>query len=504
MTDPKGLVLSVLGAAVQSAADFKPTPGGPKPVDLTTSDKVRAQTGTILSKGGPEALGLAQSVIAEQKDFYGVRLLASDRGGWGAAAQGPLEQARQQAIDKVIGDLRGAHPNTGIERSGGGFVNPYVIKVRSKAAPPGPAAAGAPSPMAVSAPPPGPGGGGGAGTGPTTAPADAQNTAQRKPWQEQAVPAWVALGTHRDGVPYRPWEPMAFARSLDARAMLELAPDLEGVTPYSAGEYGGMAAKLDEARFELVRKMGGEQGGRLEGASEKLVLKDKENGEEYLFKPQSGDAKTLHQVHGIEPGSYMARARAASGVGLQMPSVMGASPPVTIVQYKGQYGSLQRWVKGTRSLNELHDQEPQLATEVVRSPEFKKFKAGLDAYDYIINSVDRNPGNILVKFGADGKKVEGFAAVDQDLTLTPGMRIVGGGGKAVGVPEKISRATYNELLKMKANEAAIRDGLQLTLNPEFRAERSAKIDGIFERLDTMLKAYDARQKQHGPDSIFVD
>ena len=121
----------------------------------------------------------------------------------------------------------------------------------------------------------------------------------------------------------------------------------------------------------------------------------------------------------------------------------------------------------------------------------------------MINSVDRNPGNLLVKFGPDGKTVQGFAAIDMDLTLTPGMRIVGG-IKAVGAPAKISRATYTELVGMKANEAAIRDGLTLTLNPEMRADRMAKIDGIFERLDTMLKGYDAKQKKEGTDSIFLD
>jgi len=200
----------------------------------------------------------------------------------------------------------------------------------------------------------------------------------------------------------------------------------------------------------------------------------------------------------------MARARASYGVGLQMPSATGSSPGVNIVQYKGQYGSMQRWVKGTRSLNELHSEDPKLATEVVRSPEFKKFKAALDVYDYVVNSVDRNPGNILVKFGPDGKTVEGFLGVDQDLTLTPGMRIIGGAGKASPAPTKISRATYNELLGMKANEAAIRDGLTLTLNPDLRADRSAKIDGIFERLDTLLKGYDAKQHKEGKDSIFLD
>lgn len=516
MSDPKGVVLAVLGAAVQSAVDFKPG-AAPKPNvhDPTTTDAVRAKTGTILSKGGPEAVGLARSVIAEEKNFYGVRTLASERGTWGTAAQGPLETARLQIIDKVVADLKGKYPNTTIERSGGGFVNPYVVKVRAKGAPPSTGKPEGASPMAVSAPAPVPGGGGapaggGGGSGATTAPGatTAQpggDTALKRAWQEEAVQAWNDLGQHLEGVPFRPWEPFGFAKSLDAKAMLELAPDVEGVTPYSAGAYGGMAAKLDEARFEFVRKMGGEGGGKHEGASEKWILKDKETGEEFLFKPQSGDAKKLlHEAHGVMPGSFMARARASHGVGLQMPSAMGGAPSVNIVQYKGQYGSLQKWIKGTRSLNELHSEDPKLATEVVRSAEFKKFKAALDAYDYIVNSVDRNPGNVLVKFGPDGKKVEGFLAVDQDITLTPGMRIVGGGGKAVGVPAKIPRATYTELIGMKANEATIRDGLTLTLNPTLQAERSAKIDGIFERLDTMLKAFDAKQAKEGKDSIFLD
>ena len=513
MTDPKGLVLSVLGAAIQSASDFKPG-AAPRPstTDPTTKDAVRERTGTILSKGGPESIGLAKSVITEEKNFYGVRILASERGSWGAAAQSPLEQARQQIIDKVVVDLKAKYPNTTIEKSGGGFVNPYVVKVRSKGAPPGPGSPAPASPMATTGP--GPAGGGGAGTGPTTAPAGtgattgapgAPDSALKQAWQREAEAAWADLGEHLEGVPFRPWAPLAYAKSLDARAWLELVPDLEGVTPYSAGQYAGMAAKLDEGRFELVRKFGGQGTPDHEGTSEKWILKDKESGQEFLFKPQSGDPKNLvHEMHGVMPGSFMSRARAAYGVGLQMPSATAGAPSVNIVEYKGQYGSLQPWIKGTRSLNQLHSEDPQLATEVVRSPEFKKYKAALDAYDYVINSVDRNPGNVLVKFGPDGKKVEGFLAIDQDISLTPGMRIVGGGAKAMGAPAKISRATYNELLGMKANEAAIKDGLTLTLNPELKGDRSAKIDGIFERLDTMLKGYDAKQKKEGQDSIFLD
>ena len=510
MTDPKGVVLAVLGAAVQSAADFKPNPNAGKPggVDVTTNDSVRARTGTILSKGGPEAVGLARSVIVEEKNFYTVRTLASERGTWGTSAQGPLEQARQEAINSAISQAKGKAPNTDIEKSGGGFINPYVITVRAKGAAPansGGGAPNAPSPMAQSSPPPGAGGSGGppsgAGTGAATAQPGAQDAGLKAAWQKEAIQAWADIGQYLQGVPFRPSELMSFAMSLDTRAHLELGPDLD---PVVMGEYGGMAPKLDEARFEFVKKIGGDEKAATEGLSEKMVLRDKESGEEYLFKPQEGDARTAHEAHAIMPGSYMARARAAYGIGLQMPSVMGSSPTVGVVEYRGKLGSLQKWVKGTRSLNELYREDPKLCTEVTRSPEFKKFKANLDAYDYVVNSVDRNPGNVLVKFAPDGKTVEGFIAIDHDLTLTPGMRIVGGGGKAAGVPAKISRATYNELLGMKANEAAIKDGLTLTLNPEMRADRAAKIDGIFERLDTMLNAFDAQQKKGGHDSIFLD
>ena len=511
MTDPKGLVMSVLGAAVQAATDFKPG-AAPPPMDPTATNAVRKKTGEVLCQGGETAIVVAKSVIGEERNFYTVRTLASERGSWGTAAQPALEQARQQAIDKVVTDLKSKYPNTPIEKSGGGFINPYVINVRSKGAvASGPPKAGGVSPMAGSAPPPvgqppaAPPGGGGGGTGTSTAQAGSQDSAVKKAWREEAEAAWSDLGQQLEGLPSRPWHPFTYFSTLDAKGMLDIEPDMDAVPPFAPGGYGGMAAKLDEARFEFVRTMGGASGGKHEGTSEKWIVKDKETGEEYLFKPQSGDAKNLeHQLHGISPGSYMARARASYGVGLQMPSALGQAPAVNIVEYRGQYGSLQKWVKGTRSINELHAEDPKLATEVVRSPEFKKFKTALDAYDYVINSVDRNPGNILVKFGPDGKTVEGFMGVDQDLTLTPGMRIVGGGGKAMGAPEKISRATYGELVGMKANEAAIKDGLTLTLNPDMRADRTAKIDGIFERLDTMLKGYDAKQKKDGHDSIFLD
>jgi hypothetical protein len=107
-----------------------------------------------------------------------------------------------------------------------------------------------------------------------------------------------------------------------------------------------------------------------------------------------------------------------------------------------------------------------------------------------------------VRLGPNNK-VEEFFAIDQDLSMTPGMRLVDG-YKAAGAPAKISRATYTELLQMKANEASIRAGLELVLNPELTPQRQSKVDGIFQRLDTMLKGYDDARAKNGPDSIFLD
>ncbi|HLG54766.1 MAG TPA: DUF4157 domain-containing protein [Vicinamibacterales bacterium] len=529
MLDPKGAALAVLGAAIHSAVDFKPG-AAPKPrvEDPTTKNAVREQTGVVLSKGGPEAAGLAKSVIMEEKNFYGVRLLASERGSWGTAVQGPLEQARQGIIDKIVTDVKAKYPNTTIEKSGGGFINPVVLKFRQKGLPPGaqgtatepapvsktqpappPPEGAAPSPQAQSVPVP-------AAAPGAAPPAGAQGTPQANPqdpalmqaWHDEAVNAFFE-GARLAGLPQAPPGPWAHYQSLDASAQLEVQMGLRQDTasgPTAQTQFGLAAApvmtqKLDPGTYEVVRTLGGE-GTTNQGASNKLVLRNKDTKEESLFKPSEGEAPTAHAYQQVPPGTGYLNARAAYGVALGMPSVGKNTPPVTIVEFNGKVGSLQPWKQGTKSVNELIKEDPKLATEILSSPEFKKFKANLDAYDYIINSADRNPGNVLVKFGPNSK-VEGFEMIDHDISMTPGARIVDG-FKAVGAPAKVSRATYTELLGMKANEASIRAGLELVLNPALTPERRSKADGIFQRLDTMLKGYDDAKAKNGPESIFLD
>jgi hypothetical protein len=549
MLDPKGAALAVIGAAVQSAVDFKPGAAPKPPVeDPTTKNAVRDQTGVVLSKGGPESIGLARSVILEEKNFYGVRILASERGSWGTKVQGPLEEARQSIIDKMVADLKAKYPDTTIEKSGGGFVNPVVLTFRPKGQPPGavggtaappsstqpaPPSSTQPAPPSTQPPPsstqPAPSGGAAspqAGSVPApagapdphaagTASANQQTPSQQEVWAQQAMGAFYD-GAKMSGVPQVSGSPLNYySNVLDAvgklEVMMSLRPGTDSSgnvlpgpstsTSFVTGAFPVMTQKLDSAKFKVVRDIGG-VGTTGQGISNKKVLRNTETGEEWLFKPGEGEAATAHAYQGVAPGTGYLNARAASGVALGMPSIGKNMPPVTIVEFEGKVGSLQPWKQGTRSINELIREDPQLATQVLSSPEFKKFRANLDAYDFVVNSVDRNPGNVLVRLGPNNK-VEEFIAIDMDLTMTPGMRIVND-RFARGAPAKISRSTYTELLGMKANEASIRSGLELVLNPALTPERRSKVDGIFQRLDVMLKGYDEQRAKNGPDSIFLD
>src|SRR5207248_3964374 len=85
-------------------------------------------------------------------DFYTVRVLASEHGALGAAAQGPLEQARQQIIAEAVAKVQSGNPGVPVTQTGGGFDKPVQITIGTGAAP---AAAGGGGPGGPpSAPPP--------------------------------------------------------------------------------------------------------------------------------------------------------------------------------------------------------------------------------------------------------------------------------------------------------------------------------------------------------------
>jgi uncharacterized protein DUF4157 len=559
LLDPQSIAMALFSGAIQATATISTRkPGEAPPVD--PNNPVMAQTRTTLSKGGTESIGLARSVIEQQGDFYTVRVLATERGGLGTTAQGPLEQARQQMIAAAVARVREGNPGVPVNQTGGGFDKPVEITIGGPPAggggapaggggagggppsspppssqppssqpPSGPsgtatvpapapvpgtpgagtvpapppggqgpsqmagtvpapapspsaASAPAPSPSAQSAPAPSPS----AASAPAPAPAGMSSTGSN---QEQAGKAYEQACQYLDA-PVRPGNPIAFAARLDVKIAQYL-----GFAFYDPKNYKGPFRTLDESAWVVEKPIGGDATNQ--GLSSKELLRNTQTNEKYLFKPSEGEAATMHQMQGVTQGSYFTRAAAASEIAQKMPSVGKDMPVVIIVQYKGRLGSLQPWVEGTTGLNDIFRTNPKLFQQIIATPEYKKWRANLDAYDYVMNNLDRNLGNIMVKLGP-GDKVERFFAIDQDITLATGPRMADPASmKSTNIPAKISRTTYGELIRMKENEASIRAGLQATIT-------EAQIQGMFLRLKTMLGAYEKRMLKEGPDSIFAD
>ncbi len=216
-----------------------------------------------------------------------------------------------------------------------------------------------------------------------------------------------------------------------------------------------------------------------EGANRgKLLLTHKATGQKFLFKPRSGEVDIIGGNVGIVPGERYRRAPAAAYLAREAGI---PTPAAEIVIWRAggtdAIGSLQEWVTEGQAASKLYGR-PVYRT-IVRS----QFKLDLDAFDYVIANMDRNPGNWKVVLDPQTDAIQRVIPIDMDASLPPGP-----GRYSLGrvytpyqpaMPATISRGLYDRLLQMSANRATIEQALQAFLGP-------AEIQGVFTRLDELL------------------
>jgi hypothetical protein len=284
-----------------------------------------------------------------------------------------------------------------------------------------------------------------------------------------------------------PPEPAPASRADDADVTVTSAVD--EVAP--AATRAPMIPKLDGARFRPV------EGASLDGSMKKVVLVDSQSSEQYLWKPNRGDAPISVRAdeRGITADSIANRAKGAELVARELEM---ATPDVQIVEYDGHVGSLQRWRSGERtfSLSQLERQDPAAYARVLASPEYARHRSDLDALDHVLDNLDRNDGNLLVELD-DAGKVTKIVAIDHDLTLTASTtRFVDELGTwARALPERYSREMYASLKRLTVDPASFRRALASYVS-------DAEADAALVRAQQVVADVEAKIASRGEAAVF--
>jgi hypothetical protein len=300
-------------------------------------------------------------------------------------------------------------------------------------------------------------------------------------------------------------------------------------------EYTGIylnVSKRFSVHEEMTRKFAGK------GSSAKVILQDSAaggpNAPLFMFKPGGGEHVGVAMAHEVRPGTFFMAGRASYDIALDLPTVGKDIVPLGVVVWNGQIGSLQPFVKNTESLADLYagtatnplisrDNAKQLFREIwEENAQFRTFRENLRAYDHVINNPDRNYGNYMVEFN-DDLTIKRFFAIDQDLALKPGARSVmwkerevvprfatpnqlPNAMQQINLPnaqqsrlDKISRSLYDEFVMLKVNEHSAREALAATYGLD-----KPTLDGIFQRLDEVLRDYNLRLQTMNPGDVFAD
>ena len=183
---------------------------------------------------------------------------------------------------------------------------------------------------------------------------------------------------------------------------------------------------------------------------------------------------------GIVAGERYRRAPAAAYLARQAGI---PSPAAEIVIWraggKDEIGSLQDWITEGQAAEKVYKQP--LYQSAVRS----QLKLDLDAFDYVIANMDRNPGNWKIVSDPQTNAVQKVIPIDMDASLPPGPGRYSHGQvmppHQPALPATVSRGLYDRLVQMRANQTAIEKELQAFLQP-------SEIQGVFTRLDELLQS----------------
>jgi hypothetical protein len=247
---------------------------------------------------------------------------------------------------------------------------------------------------------------------------------------------------------------------------------------------GDIFAGTEPGRFEVTGQKPGE------GQSEQHIVRDRTTGKLYLFKPSGGEQPVDRAAErGIEAGDYAGRAKAAEIAATRLGI---DTPAVQVVRIDGIPGSLTEWRSGGyESLGKMATTDQAQLKAVIRSEEFLRQKAAIDALDYLVNNLDRgqNLGNYMVKLRPDGS-VEHVLPIDHDLTFTSSKARAMIDKRTTGLPPTYSDEMATRIRSLSADRAAFIEQIRPLVGDE-------AIPGVLHRLDELVADIDLKSKGVG-------
>lgn len=209
-----------------------------------------------------------------------------------------------------------------------------------------------------------------------------------------------------------------------------------------------------------------------------------------MFKPSRGEQPVDRAAErGVEAGDYAGRQKAteiaATRLGIDTPAVQ-------VVTVDGIPGSLTEWRSGGyESLGKMATTDQAQLKAVIRSEEFLRQKAAIDALDYLVNNLDRgqNLGNYMVKLRPDGS-VEHVLPIDHDLTFTSSMARAMIEDRTAGLPATYSDEIATRLRSLSADRAAFTQQIRPLVGDE-------AIPGVLHRLDELVADIELKARGAG-------
>lgn len=232
------------------------------------------------------------------------------------------------------------------------------------------------------------------------------------------------------------------------------------------------------------------------GVSQMCLLRDAKTGARWLFKPELGQQEFRDAARaGIVPESHPRRAVAGEHAARQAGI---ATPEVRLVEWNGQRGSIQPWIDGSETLQDLLTGGPAkraLYETIVASPEYQRLRGRIDDFHYLIQSIDRNDGNFLVQLAPDGR-LKRLVPIDHDRVFPPvPERLIL--DIAAPLPARYSRAAYQHFRAMDRR----REHLTLALRGLLFED---EVQHALRRLTAILHDIETKLKTVGEAGTFLD
>jgi hypothetical protein len=284
----------------------------------------------------------------------------------------------------------------------------------------------------------------------------------------------------------------------DAFTRLEAGeiPQERGLEKFRAAFLGAgeepRAVTLEHGRFVNV---GGDA--IPDGTTTGFLLRDTRTGRLLFFKPRTTTPHGEMLAAGITPRSYSRREVAGSIAARELGI---ETPGLELVNWEGRIGTVQPWIDGAQTLKQIYFQDEGLYNVIVGSPEYQRLDAAVSGFQYLIQNLDRNEGNLFVRLGPDGRLMR-LDPLDFERTFPPvperAILVTGPRSGAAPLPEKYTRAAYRHFQEMDRDRVHLEIALRGLLPEE-------EVGHALRRLTALLEDVRRKLRTVGEAGTFVD